>query len=230
VSCAQSIGASGVCYERYFRAFERPSCERKRCRRCALPAQSMTLLSVEVRLNSLFAPLPLCALALIRYSSRHRRSTASPAISTTTTLAMASWTKLGQNPVGVFTPYAAYELTPKIQKVNFTTTRTQGWQRHCWEWARSGQPFLLHGIGAQNLVFCDELRAAYKYYFSCNDSIATFLPEDSVRDVSKSGSPTRLSDFKPVNHPLAAYGVISQMPGRVTPHVHKPPLPLLLLQ
>src|SRR5579863_9956551 len=87
-------------------------------------------------------------------------------------------------PIGVFTPYAAYGLTSSVQEMNFTTARTLGWQQHCWEWAKSGQPFLLHGLGAPNLVFCNELCAAYKYYFSCNDSIATFLPEYSVRDVS----------------------------------------------
>jgi len=72
--------------------------------------------------------------------------------------------------------------------MNFTTTKTLGWQQRCWDWAKSREPFELHGVSVPNLLFCEELCAAYKYRFSCNDSIAAFLPLDADREVAKSGT------------------------------------------
>ena len=41
-----------------------------------------------------------------------------------------------------------------------TTTRTQGWQADCWNWAKARMSFELYGIQAQHLAFCRALSSA----------------------------------------------------------------------
>jgi len=52
--------------------------------------------------------------------------------------------------------------------MNFTTTRTRGWQRLCWEWAKAQEPFELREVKTEHFPFCDILSATYrgKYHFS----------------------------------------------------------------
>jgi hypothetical protein len=60
--------------------------------------------------------------------------------------------------------------------MNFTTTKTKGWQQHCWEWAEAKEPFELRDVAAENIPFCNELCAAYqgKYQLSNVVPVATF--------------------------------------------------------
>lgn len=61
--------------------------------------------------------------------------------------------------------------------MNFTTTKTQGWQKHCWEWAKNNEPFELHGVEVIHYRFCDELCAAYQYKFRGFQSGSVFVFE-----------------------------------------------------
>ena len=59
------------------------------------------------------------------------------------------------------------------------TTRTQGWQTTCRQWASSGESFEIHDLGAANLAFCQELCETYNYechYQSHGSKIAMFTP------------------------------------------------------
>lgn len=68
--------------------------------------------------------------------------------------------------------------------INSTTTRTQGWQADCWNWAKANKPFELHGVQTQHLPFCEALSAACHCQFYArqfhNESIATFEPGSSL--------------------------------------------------
>lgn len=68
--------------------------------------------------------------------------------------------------------------------INSTTTRTQGWQTDCWNWAKANKPFELCGIQKKHLAFCEELSAAYHCKFIArqfrHESIATFEPGASA--------------------------------------------------
>ena len=57
-----------------------------------------------------------------------------------------------------------------------TTTKTPGWQKQCWDWAKAKEPFELRDAAKEHLVFCDELCAAYggQYQFSPITAVATF--------------------------------------------------------
>lgn len=60
-----------------------------------------------------------------------------------------------------------------------TTTRTDGWQKICQKWAKAGESFEVHGIGASHLAFCKELCDSFNYechYQSHDrDSAAVFM-------------------------------------------------------
>jgi hypothetical protein len=64
--------------------------------------------------------------------------------------------------------------------INSTTTRTQGWQADCWNWAKANEPFQLYGVQTRHLPFCEALAAACRCKFHArqfrNESIATFEP------------------------------------------------------
>jgi hypothetical protein len=68
--------------------------------------------------------------------------------------------------------------------MNFTTTKTKGWQKHCWEWAKAQQPFELREVGTEHFSFCEILSATYqgKYHFSFKTAVVTFTfsGEDSI--------------------------------------------------
>jgi hypothetical protein len=61
-----------------------------------------------------------------------------------------------------------------------TTTKTQGWQTKCLDWAVAGEYFEIHGVGARQLAFCKELCDTFNY--EClyesegKKSIAVFTP------------------------------------------------------
>ena len=61
-----------------------------------------------------------------------------------------------------------------------TTTRTAGWQKTCQQWAKAGESFEIHGIGASHLAFCKDLCDSFNYeclYQSQDrDSAAVFAP------------------------------------------------------
>jgi len=60
--------------------------------------------------------------------------------------------------------------------MNFTTTKTAGWQKDCWEWAKAKESFELRDVAKEHFVFCDELCAAYggQYRLSFVAPVATF--------------------------------------------------------
>jgi hypothetical protein len=60
--------------------------------------------------------------------------------------------------------------------MNITTTKTRGWQQHCWDWAKAKEPFELRDVGTENIPFCDELCAAYqgRYRLSHAGPVAIF--------------------------------------------------------
>jgi hypothetical protein len=64
--------------------------------------------------------------------------------------------------------------------INSTTTRTQGWQADCWNWAKANMPFELYGVGMQHLAFCKALAAACRFKFHSrqfrDEAVATFEP------------------------------------------------------
>jgi hypothetical protein len=64
--------------------------------------------------------------------------------------------------------------------INSTTTRTQGWQVDCWNWAKAHKPFQLYGVQNQHLPFCAALSAACHCKFNSrpfhDESVATFEP------------------------------------------------------
>jgi hypothetical protein len=66
------------------------------------------------------------------------------------------------------------------ETAKFTTTRTDGWQKICRQWAEAGEAFELHGVGAGQLAFCKELCEEHGYecrYESHNSlSAAVFVP------------------------------------------------------
>lgn len=64
--------------------------------------------------------------------------------------------------------------------INSTTTRTQGWQADCWNWAKANLPFELYGVESQHLGFCKTVAAACRFNFRSrrfhNEAVATFEP------------------------------------------------------
>lgn len=64
--------------------------------------------------------------------------------------------------------------------IHSTTTRTQGWQADCWNWARANEPFELHGVASQHLPFCRELSAACRCKYHSrpfrDEAVAVFEP------------------------------------------------------
>ena len=64
--------------------------------------------------------------------------------------------------------------------INSTTTRTQGWQADCWNWAKANLPFELYGVGTHHLAFCKALAAACRFKFHSrqfrDEALATFEP------------------------------------------------------
>jgi hypothetical protein len=67
--------------------------------------------------------------------------------------------------------------------INSTTTRTQGWQADCWNWAKANMPFELYGVGSNHLAFCKALAAACRFKFHSrhfrDEAVATFEPSFS---------------------------------------------------
>ena len=61
-----------------------------------------------------------------------------------------------------------------------TTTRTQGWQADCWNWAKARMPFELYGIQTHHLGFCRALSSACRLQFHSrqfrDEAVAMFEP------------------------------------------------------
>ncbi len=49
------------------------------------------------------------------------------------------------------------------KSTKFTTTRTEGWQTKCLDWAAAGDVFEVHGVGARHLAFCKEICDIFHY-------------------------------------------------------------------
>jgi hypothetical protein len=64
--------------------------------------------------------------------------------------------------------------------INSTTTRTQGWQADCWNWAKANEPFELYGVETQHLPFCRELSATCRCKYHSrqrhDEAVAVFVP------------------------------------------------------
>jgi hypothetical protein len=64
--------------------------------------------------------------------------------------------------------------------IHSTTTRTQGWQADCWNWAKAKMSFELYGIQAQHLAFCRALSSACHVRFHSrqfhDEAVVTFEP------------------------------------------------------
>jgi len=64
--------------------------------------------------------------------------------------------------------------------INSTSTRTQGWQADCWNWARANEPFELYGVETQHLPFCQELseacRCKYQSRQAHDEAVVMFDP------------------------------------------------------
>lgn len=62
------------------------------------------------------------------------------------------------------------------------TTRTEGWQAICLQWAQAREPFEVRGISARHLSFCRDLceRFNYKCNYDSGDRqrAAVFFPSD----------------------------------------------------
>ena len=70
--------------------------------------------------------------------------------------------------------------------INSTTTRTQGWQTDCWNWAKANEPFTLYGVAPHHLPFCQALSAACHYHYHSRrfrgESVATFEPSNVLAE------------------------------------------------
>jgi hypothetical protein len=64
--------------------------------------------------------------------------------------------------------------------IHSTTTRTQGWQADCWNWAKARMPFELYGIQTHHLEFCRALSSACRLRFHSrqfrDEAVAMFEP------------------------------------------------------
>jgi hypothetical protein len=64
--------------------------------------------------------------------------------------------------------------------INSTSTRTQGWQADCWNWAKANEPFELYGVETQHLPFCQELseacRCKYQSRQAHDEAVVMFDP------------------------------------------------------
>ncbi|HEY5233802.1 MAG TPA: hypothetical protein VIK35_09745 [Verrucomicrobiae bacterium] len=64
--------------------------------------------------------------------------------------------------------------------IHSTTTRTQGWQADCWNWAKARMPFELYGIQTHHLEFCRALSSACRLQFHSrrfrDEAVAMFEP------------------------------------------------------
>jgi hypothetical protein len=64
--------------------------------------------------------------------------------------------------------------------INSTTTRTQGWQSDCWNWAKANLPFELYGVEKHHLAFCKAITAGCRFRFHYrrfhDDLVAMFEP------------------------------------------------------
>lgn len=51
------------------------------------------------------------------------------------------------------------------------------WQEYCRNWATTThQPFKIHNIGKEHLLFCQQLAMLYNYEYVVKDSVAHFAP------------------------------------------------------
>lgn len=60
-----------------------------------------------------------------------------------------------------------------------TTTRIDGWQKLCRQWAETRESFELHSVGEGHLAFCKQLCEEYAYecrYESHSSMRAIFVP------------------------------------------------------
>ena len=55
--------------------------------------------------------------------------------------------------------------------IHSTTTRTQGWQADCWNWAKARMAFELYGIQTHHLAFCRALSSDCR----CSSIPASFM-------------------------------------------------------
>jgi hypothetical protein len=66
------------------------------------------------------------------------------------------------------------------KSIKVTTTKTEGWQAKCLDWAVAEEYFEIQGIGARHLAFCKELCDIFSYeclYESAGKkSTAVFTP------------------------------------------------------
>jgi len=64
--------------------------------------------------------------------------------------------------------------------INSTSTRTQGWQADCWNWARTGEPFEIYGFEPEHLAICRKLSAAcgckYRFRQIHGEKVVVFEP------------------------------------------------------
>jgi len=64
--------------------------------------------------------------------------------------------------------------------IKSTTTRTQGWQADCWNWAKANLPFKVYGVESQHLAFFRTLAKACRCRFYSrqfrDELVATFEP------------------------------------------------------
>jgi hypothetical protein len=69
-----------------------------------------------------------------------------------------------------------------MTSLNSVTTKTDGWEKKCRDWAEFRQSFEVHDLGAAHFMFCQEICTqfdyAYKYRCRGSDSIAKFEPID----------------------------------------------------
>jgi len=70
--------------------------------------------------------------------------------------------------------------------IHSTTTRTQGWQADCWNWARESKPFELHGVESQHLPFCREVsktcNCKYHSHTVRDEAVAVFEPAANLEN------------------------------------------------
>ncbi|HZF01103.1 MAG TPA: hypothetical protein VE344_04335 [Methylomirabilota bacterium] len=64
------------------------------------------------------------------------------------------------------------------ETADFTAAGAE-WQDYCRDWAKTSQPFRIHDIKEEHLLFCEQLCLLHKYKYWLTGSTANFIPDNS---------------------------------------------------
>jgi hypothetical protein len=67
-----------------------------------------------------------------------------------------------------------------MDQVNFTTTKSKGWEQKCKEWADANESFEIHSIESSHFTFCQNFCARHNYQYQfqirAGEYVAIFTP------------------------------------------------------